>query len=202
MTSPRRPNQDIKTADAVDDVDKTEVVQRKPVASKSKRTVTVACKIPQGIILQLQRPAERMEDTRDGPRPRTYWVKFGEIFFVRGPAYPVGTIPKGFRRPPINEGGYALTNGIPADFWEQWAEQNAKADFVVAPDGAEHGMIFAYPDMEDAASAAREQEKLLSGLEPISTDEDDKGKLIDPRLPRPENAGLGRLAHEPHPNQG
>lgn len=204
MTTPRSPNRSAPQAEsaaATDDDKPAAAVQRQPVANKSKRTVTVACKIPHGMVLQLQRPSERMEDTRDGPKPRTYWVKCGEIYRVRGPAYPVGTIPKGFRRAPINEGGYALTPGIPADFWNQWVEQNAKADFVVAPDGAEHGMIFAYPDMEDAASAAREQEKLLSGLEPISTDEDSRGKLVDPRLPRPENAGLGRLAHEPHQQQ-
>ncbi len=169
------------------------VTQRRPVAQKTTRTVTVACKIPSGLNLQLQRPMDRMEDTRDGPVPRKYWVKFGQIYTVKGPAYPVGTPPKGFPRPPIIEGGYALTPGIPKDFWDQWYEQNKNADFVRPANGADHGAIFAYPDMEDAVSAAVENEKYLSGLEPISTDEDARGRLIDRRLPRPINMAITKV---------
>jgi len=75
------------------------------------------------------------------------------------------------------EGGYAITRGIPADFWEKWAEQNKLADFFVPPDGCEHGAIFAYPDLDDVISAAREQEKYLTGMEPLSTDVDKNGSL-------------------------
>jgi|WetSurMetagenome_2_1015567.scaffolds.fasta_scaffold00813_10 hypothetical protein len=167
--------------------------------SPSARTVVVACKVPNGMCLQLQEPAQRMEDTRDGPVARTYWAKRGRPYYVHGPAYPVGTLPKGFPRPPLIEGGYAITRGIPVEFWEAWAEQNKRADYFMTPDGAEHGMIFAYADMDDTIAAAREQEKLLSGLEPLSTDEDRDGKLTDPRLPRPVNLAVAKLAHEPHP---
>lgn len=164
----------------------------------SARTVTVACKIETGLILQLQRRMDRQEDTRDGPQSRSYWVKHGPRYYVNGPSYPVGTLPKGFPRLPQIEGGYALTSGIPADFWEQWLEQNKLSDFVVPPPGAEHGMIFAYADFGDTAAAAREQETLLSGLQPISTDTDKDGKLLDRRLPRPMNQSVAKVATEPH----
>lgn len=159
----------------------------------SARTVTVACKIPTGLWLQLQRPVERMEDTRDGPRPRSYNAFYGPRYYVNGPAYPVGALPKGFPRQPQIEGGYALTTGIPADFWEQWIEQNEKADFVRPIAGSEHGAIFAYATIEDTAAAARENEKALTGLEPISTDEDARGALTDRRLPKPISGFVGKL---------
>jgi len=176
--------------------------QAQHVEASTSRTVTVACKIPGGLVLQLQRPVERMEDTRDGPEPRTYHAFYGKRFWVLGPAYPVGTIPKGFPKQPMIEGGYAITRGIPADFWAQWIEQNKMAPFVEAPDGAEHGMIFAYDDMESTVSAAKEQEKLLSGMEPLSTDVDKDGRFVDPRIPKPVNNSVAKVGYEPHPTAG
>jgi len=151
----------------------------------SARNVVVACKIPNGIWLQLQKSEERPVETRDGTKMLNFWVKGGKRYYINGPAYPVGQLPKGFPRPPLIEGGYAITRGIPADVWEQWWEQNKLADYCVAPDGAEHGMIFAYPDLDSVVDAAREQESLMSGLEPLSTETDSRGKLIDPRMPQP-----------------
>lgn len=174
--------------------DEAPIGRRQPVSQKSGRTVTVACKIPSGLVLQLQRPLDKFEDTREGPQPRKYMVKYGAIHVVRGPAYPCGTVPKGFPKPPIIEGGYALTPGIPRDFWDQWLEQNKTAAYVTPSNGADHGSIFAYPDMEDVVAAAAEQEKYLTGLEPLSTDEDAKGRLTDRRLPRPANMAIGKVA--------
>ena len=167
--------------------------------SSNARTVVVACKIEPGLRLQLQRPVARMEDGKGGPEPRTYNAFYGKAYWVNGPARPVGTLPKGFPAAPPIEGGYALTFGIPKDFWEQWLEQNKRAPYVEAPDGAEHGMIFAYDSMESTVDAAREQEKLLSGLQPMSTDEDAQGKLTDRRLPRPMSSMLSKVGTEPHP---
>ena len=145
--------------------------KQKPI-SVSARTVTVACKIPMGLQLQLQKDMEKWDDERGGPVKRTYKVKTGKIYYVAGPAYPQGGKPKNFPREPMVEGGYALTPGIPAEFWEEWLHQNRLAPYVQATDGAEHGMIFAYGLKADTVAAAREQEKQMSGLEPLSTDVD------------------------------
>ena len=173
--------------------------QQQHAEQSNARTVVVACKIPNGLVLQLQHPFEKFEDTREGPTKRTYNVFGGKRYVVRGPAYPVGTLPKGFAQykpAPMIEGGYALTRGIPKDFWEQWLKQNEQADFVIPPDGAEHGMIFAYDDLDDVVAAAREQEELLSGLEPLSTDEDAQGRLTDRRVPKPITGGLQGIGEE------
>lgn len=176
--------------------------QQAHAAASSSRTVTVACKIQNGMKLQLQKAVERMEDGPLGPKAKTYYAFHGRPYYVHGPSYPVGTIPKGFPKQPLTEGGYALTTGIPMDFWEQWLEQNKLSSFVVAPDGAEHGNIFAYEELESVVSAAREQDKMLSGFEPISQDMDKDGRLTDPRIPKPLNNHITKIGFEPHPSGG
>jgi hypothetical protein len=124
----------------------------------------------------------------------------GKKFYINGPAYPVGTLPKGFPEKVPNVGGYALTYGIPADFWEQWAEQNKLSSFLKPEDdNSEYGAIFAFPDSADTQACAKEHEGYLTGLEPISTNEDAQGRLTDRRLPKPLNNALMKVATEPHP---
>jgi len=166
----------------------------KPLPS-SARTVTVACKVETGLVLQLQRQVDRLVDTPKGPETKQFWVKTGQGYEIHGPAIPRGQMPKGYR-PPIIVGGYALTPGIPADFWEQWLEQNKNSTYCAPVGGSDHGFIFAYPDLESATSAAEENEALLTGFQPLSTDVDKHGSLIDKRIPRPVHGKLGRVQPE------
>lgn len=164
-----------------------------PVSQKSAGGgfVTVACKLPNGLALQLQTEQMRIVDTPTGPKQTPFYVKSGKIYYVKGPSYPV-IPPKGYPKPPHTEGGYALTRGIPQAFWDQWWEQNKMAPYCNSEE-SDHGFIFAYADLDDAASAAIEHEGLLTGLEPLSTDVDSKGRMNDPRMPRPLNATLEGL---------
>ena len=169
----------------------------KPAAplSAASRTVVVACKIPNGLRLQLQKETKVREPKADrsGYELSTYMTPTGKPIFVEGPAYPVGTLPKGFPRRPEIEGGYALTFGVPREFWDEWLRQNEKASYV------ETNMIFACASREDAQAKGREMEKLLSGLEPMSTDVDKDGRLTDPRAPKPLNSMLSKVGTEQHP---
>ena len=162
----------------------------------SARSVVVMCKIPNGLQLQLQRKVPRAVETRDGLKELMFWEKCGRVYHVNGPAYPVGTVPKGYPKQPLVEGGYAATKSIPADFWAEWLEQNKLAPYVVPPDGADRGMIWAEPDLESAISAAEEHETLMSGLEPLSTDVDKNGRFTDKRAPRPIGGGLTKVGPE------
>ena len=161
----------------------------------SSRTVIVACKVPNGLRLQLQKETKVREPRRDGSgyEVAIYMTPTGAPIFVNGPAYPVGTLPKGFPKMPEIEGGYALTFGIPREFWDTWVEQNKQASYVTT------NMIFACASKEDAAAKGREFEKLLSGMEPLSTDVDKDGRLTDPRAPKPLNSMLSKIGFEPHP---
>jgi hypothetical protein len=148
---------------------------------KSGGTVTVACKIPGGLDLQLCKKVTYMLDTPTGAVPRDRWDRYGRIYTLRGPNYPVGMVPKGFPAPPQVEGGYALTHNIPADFWEQWFAQNLRSSYIEA------GMIFAHSSRTDfAVGQARDQAELKSGLEPLNPDG-------DPRAPRPLNKDVSAL---------
>jgi hypothetical protein len=165
----------------------------KETGEHNSRTVTVACKILGGLQLQLQHKMERMEAVRRGSRDDYEMVGFnvfgGKKYFVFGPSVP-RQVPDGYIMPPAIEGGYALTPGIPTDFWEKWLEQNKMADYVV------NQMIFAVPTMASAKSQAREQEEFKSGMEPLSRDTDKNGLLTDPRIPKPLTANLGRLGFD------
>lgn len=175
----------------------TNQVKSKPLPA-STRTVTVACKVPTGMVLQLQKKQPTLiPDGRGELKEHEFFVKHGPVHFVAGPAYPKFP-PKGYPPPPLIVGGYALTPGIPAEFWEEWLEQNKLAQYVLPVNGSEHGAIFAMPTMEDAKAAAEEHEKLLTGLEPISTDVDKNGALIDKRIPRPIGLGIAKLQADSH----
>lgn len=161
----------------------------------SARTVIVCCKVPNGMRLQLQKETQVREPKADrsGYEIATYMTPTGRPIFVNGPAYPVGTPPDGFPRQPEIEGGYALTFGIPREFWDKWLKQNEKASYV------ESNMIFACASVDDAKAKGRENEKRLSGLEPLSRDKDKDGRLTDPRAPKPLNSMLSKIGTEPHP---
>lgn len=125
--------------------------------SKSSSTVTVACKLPHGLVLRLF----RMEDYEvpvpgGGTRTEKRAVQKGESIKVNGVAVPYGKAPT-----TIISDGYALTTNVPSDFFEEWLRQNAEADYV------KNKMIFAKPREEDVKAFAKENAGRRSGLEPI-----------------------------------
>lgn len=156
-------------------------------ARKSATTVTVACKVPTGVRLQLCKQTKYWEDTPSGPRERTRWDRFGTQHVVRGTAYPMMP-PKGFRERAAVTSGYAITRGIPADFWGAWLEQNAKSDLVRSQ------MIFAFPDADSVREHAGDRGALLSGLEPLDMEPDKDGRVADPRVPRSTTTNVGDIA--------
>lgn len=157
-------------------------------------TVTVACKVPQGFKLQLQHPMKRRVPTGRG-HENDYdeidvMVYGGPAYYVFGPSMPaMGGRPDNYILPQGLEGGYALTQGIPADFWEKWQEQHKLADYVV------NKMIFAL-DPASTKAKARELAETKSGLEPISREVDAKGQLKDRRVPKPLTGSLARIAFD------
>lgn len=129
-------------------------------------TVAVACKMPNGCILDL----DRYEKTNDK----------GDVRLVRGSKR---VTLKGWARraeqPITTIGGYAIT-AVDADFWEEWSKTHA--DFGPLVDG----LIFAMPTFERAKSRALEQEKepaMYAPADPkadrtVSTASDDRGNPI------------------------
>jgi hypothetical protein len=112
-------------------------------------TVTVASKLPHGLILQNSRPI------MDGEKVLT-WVKEGPEVVIKGAATRVGEV--------IGKeiaGGFALTHGVDAEFFAAWIAHHAEFPAV------KEGLIFAYEKPNAAASQAKEFAELKSGFEPV-----------------------------------
>ena len=120
-------------------------------------TVTVACKLPMGIMLRAQQWVMENETMPGGYREvkRSRWIE-GSEFYVRGPATEVGQAPKA----PII-GGYALTPGCPADLWDNWFEHNKHSDLV------KNNIVFAHAKRPNVEAKAKDHKAVTTGLEPL-----------------------------------
>jgi hypothetical protein len=134
---------------------------REDMSAKSATgTVVVCCKIPNGLILQCTRWETDHEPVMGGgSREVRIGRKYGPKHVVRGPKIPHGTIPLFTER-----AGYALTHGIPADFWEEWLKQHKDAPYV------QRGLIFAHREVASVTAFCGDNEDVLSGLEPVDPD--------------------------------
>jgi hypothetical protein len=161
---------------------KSETPAAPAVQVKSEpKLVTVACKIPQGVRLQLCRRVDFVEDTPSGPRQKFRYDKFGDVVLVRGPAIPRSYDAK-FPMPEI-VGGAALTRNVDGDFWREWLKQHADSDLVKGK------MIFAYDQNTDhVQKRAIEQKDIRSGLEPV-----DPNLKTDPRVPKSIVSGVSEI---------
>jgi hypothetical protein len=138
---------------------------RRPVIAKAETvpatgtsTVAVALKLPQGLIIHYQEERTSNESTPTGFRSVKAYFPTGEPFVLRGNAANAemerfGLIP--------DQGGYAITGGMPKDLWEQWFSANVESALVV------NDLIRAFPDEAAALVWARLKGSLRSGLERI-----------------------------------
>lgn len=134
------------------------MVERVSARDSAKATVTVACKLPNGLLLRLF----KMEDVDTpvmggGVKTIKEAQPIGEPVKINGYAVPYGKRP---RFSIISD--MALTKDVPAAFWHEWLKQNQKLDVVVK------GLIFAHGDTDRVEHAAAERgEELFCGLEPL-----------------------------------
>jgi hypothetical protein len=152
-------------------------IRKAPLIAKSDvdrirsghKTVTVACKLPNGLVLRLFDWKEHDEPILGGgarrvkaahPRPETVTVN--------GNAAPMNGQPQSYTIIDAHRrgDGFGLTHNVDAEFFAEWLEQNKDAPYV------KEGLIYAYADMGDVASKSRELEKVKSGLEPLDPDGD------------------------------
>lgn len=141
---------------------------------RGPKTVTVACKLPTGMILRLFRAESRLEPVLGGgskevtvyhPLPDTVTIN-GNATPQNGQA-PAFTILNAHRR----GDGFGLTYNVPADFWHKWYEANKEAQYV------KEGLIWAYADQDSVSDKAKDLDGIKSGLEPLDPDG-------DPRAPK------------------
>lgn len=124
----------------------------------STDTVTVACKMPHGLVLRLFDMVEGNEAVAGGgfrtikraqPRPEVV-VLNGYLTKHRGSDLPVAS----------EHSSYALTHGVSKEFFDEWMSQNRELDAV------KNGLVLSHGS--DTAGAARERRDTVCGLEPIN----------------------------------
>lgn len=148
----------------------------RPSKTVSRNTLTVACKIPNGLILQNYDLVDGFEPVfGGGSRPIKVAHPVGNPIKLIGPARPFGADPEAKRV----VGGYGLTHNVPKDDFDRWMKANAELDMV------KNGLIFAHDSPDNVAAKAKEMRGVRSGLEALNTESKDaSGKYIDPRMPR------------------
>jgi len=136
----------------------------RPVATGA--TVTIACKLPAGIILRVfdwQTYSEPRRDGTVGEAKRAIPIA-NQQFTVKGPW--IATAGQAYNRNngavgELLPGGYAITEGCPKEIWDRWYEQNQRSKLV------QNGVIFAYADRQSVVEEVMTRSETLSGLEPL-----------------------------------
>lgn len=170
--SGRRPGRPRKfVPDTISDISKEGNPLSNPVAGSSASTVTVACKVPNGLILRLG----KMDETSvpvlgGGMRTEKVWRYTGQKIDIKGPKR---AVENGDPESPIAD-GYALTFGVPADQMAKWMEDNADSDVV------RNKLIVVHEKRAELKAMTHESRDTRTGLEPMS-------QTRDRRLPKSSN---------------
>lgn len=125
---------------------------------RSGETVTIANKLPYTMTLRLHRATVQHENVMGGgTREVKVYEPTGEQITINGAGHPINAAPG---KPIV--GGYALTQGVSADFWRNWLAQNPDHDAV------KNRLLFAMERQSHAEGVAQEQASIWTGLEPMT----------------------------------
>lgn len=123
-------------------------------------TVTVACKLPHGLILRLHEMVEMNEPTAGGSFRKVKRAQvIGEPVVVKG--YSRRFDHRTEQAPAALPSSYALTYGVDADFFKKWLDQNKDLDAV------KHNLIWAHAETDMVEGFIKEHAAQKSGFEPI-----------------------------------
>jgi len=149
---------------------------RPVVKARSRDTVTVACKIPNGLILQNYEMEDGFEPVfGGGSRPIKMARPVGEQIKINGSARAIGSDPDAKRV----IGGYGFTYNVPKDAFEKWLRDNSELEMV------KNKLIFAHESIDHATGQAADFKSFRTGLEPLNTEsKKSDGSYVDPRMPK------------------
>lgn len=120
-------------------------------------TVTVACKILNGLRCRIHEKRKVTEVGLGVTRAVEQWVETDKEFVLNGPAHAQNEGPRC-----MIAAGFAITHGVPKDLWDEWRRQNSDLPAV------KNGLIIAYEAPDKAIDAAKERKGLKTGLERIN----------------------------------
>lgn len=200
MASPKKPSRDPVAAAAA--AEKVINAPQKPTASSRPRnaaggTVYVFSKLAMAI--ELQRCEERMTKIRYKQEvwKEPCFVRAGPVYTIAGTNYPIGAPPPDVIWPerPQMVAGYAVTKGVPKNFWDAWLLQHEDDPMV------KNKLLFAAEKLENGVAEARENKDRFTGLGPLQRGRDKDGNetIVDPRQPKKvatQRVGVGRQLNE------
>jgi hypothetical protein len=122
-------------------------------------TVTIACKIPNGIVMRIYEMVDTIEPSPMGGRQIKQARQVGKDYRIKGATTPT---PSSMQYNQLMH-GYGITQNVPKDVWDKWVKDNADAPMV------QNKLIFAYEDSNQTFNRASKQRKegIRSGLEPL-----------------------------------
>jgi len=125
------------------------------MAQQSTGTVTVACKLPMGMLLRTFEMRETTQLSQAGQAMKVPMAFAKQRqHFVFGPSHPQNKAPKSELRD-----AFALTPDVPKDLWDEWLDQNKDSDLV------RNGLIFAHGEERSLRAQTADHAKQMSGLE-------------------------------------
>ena len=128
--------------------------------ANAQKTVTVACKLPHGIMLQLYKMIDGVEPVSGGGyRQIKVAQKVGEPIKINGNSHKQNALPSCIIRD-----SFAFTENVPKDHWDAWLEQNQSLDFV------KNGLIFAHETTNSVVDQAKDHKAIRSGFERLNPD--------------------------------
>lgn len=138
-------------------------------ALTTRKTVTVACKLPHGIKIRDHEEGVTHENVMGGgTRKQKVFRPVGPVIRIKGPL-----VPKEFIRMVEVVGGYAITEGVDAVVWDKWIRWNREATFV------ENQLIFGDESGDKVRGWAREHAGVRSGLEPLDVSmKSENGRMV------------------------
>lgn len=146
-------------------------------ALTTRKTVTVACKLPHGVVIRdHQKGVVHDPVLGGGTRKVDVYRSVGPKIRIKGPV-----VPPAFIRLVEVVGGYAITSGIDADVFVRWMNWNRDAPFV------QNLLIYGHEDRDHVLGWAREHGAVKSGVEPLDvTMKSEKGRMVygDDRINR------------------
>jgi hypothetical protein len=120
-------------------------------------TLTVACKLPCGYVMEVWGMEERQEEILGGGfRVVKRAVSLGKRVKINGAARKIGQ-----DSPHEIRYGVGLTHGVDADFFAAWLDQHKDDDLV------KNGIIFAAAKSIDVEAQAKDRSPQRSGLEAV-----------------------------------
>lgn len=163
-----------------------------PVAGAGT-TKIVALKLPNGLVLQLQKEVETWEASFAGGRTVKSWKPvLGRRHVLKGNAQTIemqraGLIP--------DTGGYALTHGVPADIWNQWFEHNKPTGDFEGNPLIVNELIAAFDNETDAMVWCLAHSATRSGLERIDPEHPElhTGRDLDRTRARNQLGGVSEV---------